>query len=254
MALPALFIPTSLDASGLSPVAAERLRASWEGWWAPFREELRALPPEEGSAEERQAVARLAQHIFGMMANFGPELTQALQSGVQQSIEHLLVQAEEDVETERRLGFHWLRHALEGLGKVIDRLAFLVPVGRLDAGLADLPTTAEEIERQLDMTSILLLRLELGVFVAWDLISEGTPTEFCAWARRAATTARHLDVWLPFLFWSFPSEDGAVDLRPETMLDAHGVTTVLRLLDDAPGPNEAMLRLFRDDDPQAQEA
>lgn len=61
-------------------------------------------------------------------------------------------------------------------------------------------------------------------------------------------------MWLPFLFWSFPSEDGDVDLRPETMLDAHGVATVLRLLDDAHGPNEAMLRLFRDDDPQAQEA
>jgi hypothetical protein len=42
------------------------------------------------------------------------------------------------------------------------------------------------------------------------------------------------------------SEDGGVDLRPETMLDAHGVATVLRLLDDAPGPNEAMLRLFDD--------
>jgi hypothetical protein len=68
MALPALFIPTSLDASGLSPEAAERLRASWAGWWEPFREELRASPPAENSAEERQAVARLAQHIFGMMA------------------------------------------------------------------------------------------------------------------------------------------------------------------------------------------
>ena len=254
MALPALFIPTSLDASGLSPEAAERLRASWSVWWAPFREELRASPPAEGSAEERQAVARLAQHIFVMMAEFGPDFAQALQSGVQQSIEHLLLQAEGDVETERRLGLHWLRHALEGLGKVIDQLAFLVPVGRLDAELAQLPTTAAEIERHLDMTSILLLRLELGVFVAWDLLSDGTPTEFCTWARRAATTARHLDMRLPFLFWSFPSKDGDVDLCAETMLDAQGVATVLRLLDDAPGPNEAMVRLFRDDDPQAREA
>lgn len=219
-----------------------------------FREELRTSPPVENSAEERRAVARLALHIFGMMADFGPDITRALQSGVQQSIEHLLLQAEEGVETERRLGFHWLRHAVEALGKVVDRLAFLVPVGRLDAGLAQLPTSADEIERHLDMTSILLLRLELGVFVAWDLIAEGTPAEFCAWARRAATTARQLDVWLPFLFWSFPPDEGEADLRPETMLDAYGVATVLRLLDDAPGPNEAMLRLFRDDDPQAHQA
>jgi hypothetical protein len=189
-----------------------------------------------------------------MMAEFGPDFTQALQSGVQHSIEHLLLQAEKVVETERRLGFHWLRQALEGFGKVIDRLAFLVPVSQLDAELTKLPTDADEIEAHLDFTSVLLLRLELGVFVAWDLISEGTPTEFCAWARRAANTARQVDVWLPFLFLAFPSEDGDVHLRPETMLDAHGVATVLRLLDDAPGPNEAMLRLFRDDDPQAREA
>jgi hypothetical protein len=44
------------------------------------------------------------------------------------------------------------------------------------------------------------------------------------------------------------------DLNPEVTVDAVGAATVMRLLDESPGPNEAMLRLFSDNDPQANES
>jgi hypothetical protein len=250
VALPALFIPSSLDTSGLEPEVADRLRASWGAWWEPLGNELRAAPPTEGSPEERQAVARLAGHIFGMMGEFGAAFSTALQSGVERTIEQILLRAAEDVETERRLGFHWLQAALEMLGRIVARLVHAAPPEAIMAAMAHL--SAEEIEERLDPLSMVVLRLELSAFVALDLISQSTPGEFCFWARRAAAASRAVDVWMPFLYWTFgTTQDDEADLHADVALDGKGVATVLRLLDEAPGPNAAMLRLFRGDDPQA---
>jgi hypothetical protein len=231
----------------------ERLRASWSAWWEPFRDELLAAPPAEDSLEERTALARFAVHVSDMMGVFPGDLAKVLQHGIQQTIERLLLQAAENVEVERRLGFHWLQEAVEILGRVIDRFVYVTPAGGMEQAVALLPRTPAEVERYLDRPSTLMLRLELYTFVAWDLVASGTPAEFCSWARKAATAAQQFDAMFPFLMLALESggQPNDVDLRTETVLDVAGVATVLRLLDDPPGPNEALLRLFSDDDQTA---
>ena len=248
MALPALFLPSSLEADGLDTEVAERVHASWNEWWTPFREDLRQAPPSEASSEERKAIATFAEHVFLMMKEVGPNMTAALQRGVQRSIEHILLRASQEIDAERRLGFHWLRQALESLGRVVDRFVYQMSPEVVTEVYARGPRTAAELEPQLDRASVLLLRLELSAIVAFDLISTGTSAEFCSWARRAATASRELDASFPFLFWSYDAAT-EIDLTPEVGLDKEGVSTVLRLLNEAPGPNQAMLGLFRGDDP-----
>lgn len=163
VALPALFIPASFATVDLSPEVAERLRASWGAWWEPFREELRRAPPVEASPEERSALARFAVHGFSMMSAFPGDQAKALQQAVQSSVEQLLLQAAQDVETERRLGFHWLQQAMETLGRIVDRFVYAMPKGGMEQAVGLLPKTTSEIERHLDAPSVSLLRLELNV-------------------------------------------------------------------------------------------
>lgn len=251
MTLP-VFIPAALETSELDSDDVERLRASWSAWWEPFREELRASPPAEGSREEGRAVATLAGHISKMMVDFGPAFAAALEWGIEHAIETILIRASADVDDARRLGFHWLETSLAMLDRVIAHVAAMAPPEAMTQELIQLDET--EFEENLDHISVAILRLELCAFVALDLIAEGEPTEFCEWAKRACGAARTVDVWIPYLSRVLgPPVPNDMDLRPEVTLDARSTEKVLRLIDEAPGPNEAMLELFRGDDPQAQQ-
>jgi hypothetical protein len=145
-----------------------------------------------------------------------------------------------------------LTEAVEAFGRFVNRCAVMVPAGWIEHIIRQLPTNEEEIEKQLDPTTTLLLRMELNLLVAWDLMAQGSSNEFCDWARKAAVAARRFEAMSsisPFPFGLVTPDE--TDLGAETVLDAHGVATVLRLLDQAPGPNQAMLRLFGADHPQA---
>lgn len=217
MLIPTLIFSSSLEGPELSEGARVYIEETWAPWWETFRDELRHDPPVEGSSQERFLAARFLDAVARIMKEAAPALDRMVRPDLQSGVESLWHRELQEATADRELGFQLLRQAVEvldgyeALGSVFERILALTRAQGIEhiAGAGARPASPEEpfeepaekpfgeIEKALDPESVLLIRLEMEIFVAFDLASEGSADEFYSWARRAAMTSRQAVALLP---------------------------------------------------------
>lgn len=240
---PILPLTENLD---VAPEVKERMRAEWAAWWLPLREQVRGELPSEDSLEERRALHRFVTGISNTMSEFGPLILPHLRRGFDRLLRDLVAAEDEKAKTDRRLGLRFLSRAVQVLDTFFEAFRAFAP-GLLANGLPKVAESEEEFARTLDPASIALLRLELAVFVAFDLVNEGTPGEFVEWASRAQNASNHASPYVA-VFFRAKNHVGDADadhLSADLVLSSTGFDRLVELGENPPAPSTRLRRLVR---------
>lgn len=243
VAVPFLSPPTA--ALELPPAEKARLRARWAAWWEPLRDEIREAPPAEDSVEERAVLVRFVSGAGQTLGEFASIIEPVLRSAFDKLLQDLVTAEDAQAATERRLGLKFLSRAVQVLDAFFEMFRAF---GRDQPALfSNLPTSSEQVAGVLTPALISILRLELAVFVAFDLAQEGTPTEFVAWARRSLDASNHAAPYLSSFFRAAaPSSDSRSDpLSADVSLPSVAFDRLLELVESPPAPSSRLRGLIR---------
>lgn len=234
--------PANLD---LDPAVKEQVRAHWAQWWLPLRDQVRSALPLEDSLAERAMLARFLRGVSGTISQFGPEILPALRGGFDRLLQDLVSAEDADAPTDRRLGLRFLSRAVQVLDTFFEVFRAFGP--QLADSLSTLPQTDEDFARTLDPASIAMLRLELAVFVSFDLVEAetGAAGEFVEWARRAQNAANHASPYVASLAIPRRSPQDADSLSADLSLSAAAFDRVVELGERPPLPSNRLRELLR---------
>jgi hypothetical protein len=188
MVLASFILPPDLGGLHLPDDVRERLAAFWAGWWGPLRDELRAAPPpEEDSENERQVLARFLSGLLEITREFGEPLRPLLRARFVEMFEDLIAQAEKEVAEDRRFGLRLFGRAVGVMSEILEIARALLPRDWLQ----HIPTDHDaEVSTALDdEVGRAIARLELAVFMTFDLLHEDSTERFLVWARQASRAA-----------------------------------------------------------------
>jgi uncharacterized protein (DUF1778 family) len=240
----ALILPPSPACLDLPAGVREGVLASWAAWWEPLRDKLRKEPPTEDSAEERAALVRFVTGTNSILRQLGPAVLPLLQSGIDQALIELLNREDASAPTERRLGLRFLERAVETLGEFLDTVRRVAPESLVVEAEEATEVSDEESQRELDPASVTLVRLELAVFMAFDLVAGSDTREFVVWARAAKTAAGRA---APYVTQLATERALAVaeDASPDLVLSTQAFNRVVELLENPPAPSARLCELVR---------
>jgi hypothetical protein len=245
MAIAAPILPPAPDELDLPEEVREELRASWTSWWTTLRDEVRAHPPDHDTQIERLVLARFLRGLLSLTQRYGSFLRPLLRAGFSRAFENLIEQEEAQAAPIRRLGLKLLGRAVEVLGELFEAtLAFAPPALVFDVVEQPLPDTDEAIAHYLDEPGAALLRLELSVFVAFDLAQEASLEEFAVWARRANMAAQRAAPIMAMLS-SYSSAWAPIDMSADVVLAPPAFDRVVELVENPPAPSTKLRELLR---------
>lgn len=245
VAVAPILLPAS---SGLDlPVdVREELSGAWASWWEPLRSELGSVPFPMDSSEERRLLARFARSLLVYNARFGEALAPALRSGISQIFEQLLEQEEAQAAGARRFGLKLLGYAVQVFGELFEAAAAAIAAAPEFAEVSSklrLPDSDAEMAAALDPASVAVFRLELSLFVAFDLAREGKDEDFRAWAKFANVAARRAS---PYARASVAHVNPMTDeLSADIVLDVAAHERLVTLVEKPPSPSTRLRSLMR---------
>lgn len=245
MTIAAPILPPAPDALDLPEEIQDDLRAFWFAWWGPLRDEVRAHPPEHDAPHERVVLARFLRGLLSLVERYGDILRPLLRTGLSRAFESLVAREEDHVTSIRRLGVKLLGRAVAVLGEVFEATVVFasssLPVENLNQLL---PPTDEALALLLDDLSVAVLRLELSVFVAFDLVQEESVEEFAFWARSAHVAAQRMVPFVSMLS-VYSRKPMSVDVSADLVLPPAAFDRMIQLVEQPLPPSATLRSLLR---------
>lgn len=239
-----ILIPSPANLA-LDPAVKEQVRAYWAHWWLPFRDQVRREVPEEDSLAERATLIRFVGGLAATMSKFGPDIVPALRGGFDTLLQDLVCAEDAGAPTERRLGIRFLSRAVQVLDAFFEVFRAFGP--QIADSLSSLQPD-DDLAHTLDPASIAMLRLELAVFVSFDLVEAESAAagEFVEWARRAQNAANRASPYVALIAnqRNYVGEDPD-HLSANVSLSAAAFDRVVELGETPPMPSTRLRGLLR---------
>lgn len=240
-----ILIPT--DSLVLPDAKKAEVRAHWASWWRPLRDEVRRQPPAEGSPAEIAAMRRLLDGLSSTFSEFGSVIMPLLRSSFDRLLQDLVAAEDAKAPTEKRLGLKFLSRAVQVLDTFFESFRAFGP--ELDSNaFSYAPQTDEEFGRAFDNASLALLRLELAVFIAFDLAEEesGASTEeFVEWARRAQNASNHAQPYVAVIASQRLAGSAVDPLSADLVLSNAGFEQIAKSVEQPRPPSDRLRGLLR---------
>ncbi len=201
MALPALLspetwvVPESLP--HVEPTALAHLAAEVRH----LIDDVRRSRPPEGTPEEMAALSRVALFGFTSLRLLGSGFIVVQRSSLNQALADLVRKELIAADAERKLALRHIEQAVHAYGVLVESIwAALsdLPPSSVRTLFEDLSTHVKMGEFQLTETDRTVLRLQLDVMVALDVL-DAPIEELTHWAFRAITDARRVEALPPVL-------------------------------------------------------